>query len=181
MIPVGDAAFDRALGVGTLYARSERGAVLAEVLRVLKPGGALVLHEPLLAEGRRISEEVDLRSLGIDLARRVLEVEEEMYSDSSDPRLSLTPEALASLAEKAGFVQVSTERTTEVLRRKVTPEQVDRWLTQRREGRPTYAERLLGRISPEELGAYRRLLEESLIGRVLERPLPGVVCAGRKT
>jgi len=180
-IPVDGESYDRALGIGALHARADRPAALLEILRVLKPGGSLHLYEPLLAEGRRISEDVDLRPLGADLARRIREVEDEIYGDPEDPRMALSGEGLAEELGAAGFTHISCERTLETRERKMTPDQVVRWFSGKREGsRASYEEWLLGKLSPDELAVYRRLVEREFLGRTLHRPVIGLLCMARK-
>ncbi len=170
-IPLAGDSLDRALGVEALYARADRQTVLAEVHRTLKPGGALVFHEPLLAEGRGISSEADLAVLGEEVARRIREAEGEMLSDPLDPRMSLSAEVLSQELSRAGFVRISLEKTVDTRRRAVCPEDIARWLTQKPPGiSASYEERLLRRLSPRELAAYRKLLEET----------PGVLCLAWK-
>jgi putative ATPase len=180
-IPLAGGSLDRALGVEALYARGDRQSVLAEVHRALKPGGALVIHEPLLAEGRGISSEADLAVLGPDVARRIREAEGELLSDPLDPRMSLSAESLSQELSRTGFVRISFEKTVDPRKRAVCPEDIARWLTQKPPGiSASYEERLLRRLSPRELAAYRKLLEETLIGRTIERQVAGILCLAWK-
>jgi ubiquinone/menaquinone biosynthesis C-methylase UbiE len=180
-IPVDVETYHCALGIGALHARADRPAALLEILRVLKRGGSLNLYEPLLAEGRRISEDVDLRPLGADLARRIREVEDEIYGDPEDPRMALSGEGLAEELGAAGFTGISCERTIEARERKMTSDQVVRLFSGKRQGsRASYEEWLLGKLSPDELAVYRRLAERELLGRTLHRPVIGLLCTARK-
>ena len=62
------------------------------------------------------------------------------------------------------------------MRRAVTPEQLVRWFSATAApDRPTYEESLLEKVSRDEIAAYRRAFEEQLLGRTLNRPVPGVV------
>ncbi len=177
-ISASDGAFDFVLGLGALHGREVRKTALGEIHRVLRPGGTMILHEPLLAEGRRLCDETDLRPLGEDLARRIREVEEEIFRDAGDPRMTLTPEELTLHLTRAGFHELKVERTIEPTKRAATAETLARWFSQRREGgRASYEERLLERISPDELAAYRKHLETELRGRTLARPTVWVVCS----
>ena len=181
MIPAGDQAYDRAVGDGALSERADRDRVAAELFRILKPGGKVAIHEPLHAERRPLSSEVDLRPLGEEMARKIRETEEEAARDPDDPRMSLTADSLTTILVGAGFTGISAERTLEVPAFKVTPEELVRWFSTRPErGRASYEERLLRRLNPDELAAYRRLLEEKLVGRALHRPRPGLLVTAVK-
>ncbi len=180
-IPLEDGTLHRVLGIGALHARVDRAGILSEIFRVLGPGGGLVLYEPLMAEGRRISEEADLRPLGEDLARRIREVEDEIYSDPEDPRMSLSEDQIKESLARVGFDGISCERTLETRRRKMTPDQMVRWFSGKREGsRASYEEWLLGKLSPDEFTVYRKLLEKEVLGNTLHRPIIGILCKARK-
>ena len=180
-IPVEDGSFDRVLGAGVLHVRDARGEVLEELVRVLGDGGVAVLYEPLLAAARRLSEEVDLRPLGDEAAGRVRTAEDEIYRDTSDPRMRLTAEELESLASDAGLELVDLQESLDTVRRKVTPDVVVRWFSGTLDGRRSYEDSLLQTLSPDEVAAYRRLFEEQILGRTLNRPVPGVVVNLRKS
>jgi putative ATPase len=179
--PLEGGSFERVLEIGLLQDRADRRPLLAQAFRLLAPGGRLVLWEPLLSERRGLSLELDLRPLGDDLARRIREAEEEMVRDSRDPRMTLGEETLSALLASLGFEPLKLERTLESSRMKVTAEEASRWFAPGSDGDlPGYRGRLLERISPEELARYRRLVEETLVGRVRERLRSGVLCSARK-
>jgi putative ATPase len=179
-IPAAEASFDRALGASALLARDDRGPAITEIARVLRPGGLLVLHEPLLAESRPLSGEVDLRPLGEEVARRIREAEEEGRRDPRDPRMSLAVASLEASLRAAGFAEIASERIVEPLIVKAGAEDLVRWLSTRWGDLPSYEERLLGRLTPDEMAAYRKLLEGNLLGRTLHLPRASVVVVARK-
>ncbi|MBI4584491.1 MAG: AAA family ATPase [Planctomycetes bacterium] len=180
-LPFAAGAFTAVLGASALCSRSDREAIFAEIFRVLAPGGRLLLFEPLYSEGRRLSEELDLRPLGEALARRLREAEAAVYSDPEDPRLALKAEALEAFARKAGFTEISYEKTAETVKQKVTPELLGRWFSEDRgQGRDSYEEKLLRFLSRAEVAAYRRLFQEQLLGKTLLRPLASVILKAKR-
>jgi putative ATPase len=179
-IPVEDASFDRVLGAGVLHGRDERQGILGELARVLRDSGSIFLYEPLLSLVRRLSEEVDLRPLGDSGVARVREAEDLVYGDTADPRMRLSVEELEGLADRVGLEVVDRQESLDTVRRKVTPEVVVRWFSGTSEGRRSYEENLLETLSRDEVAAYRRLFEEQILGRMLNRPVPGVVMTLRK-
>ena len=175
-IPVEDGSYDRVLGAGVLHAREERSETMAEFARVLSEGGALTLYEPLLGKARRLSEEVDLRGLGDEVVSRIREAEDAIFNDPDDPRMQIDADAVVVSARDMGFTNVELEETLDTVRRAVTPEQLVRWFSATAgPDRPTYEESLLEKVSRDEIAAYRRAFEEQLLGRTLNRPVPGVV------
>ncbi len=185
-IPGDESSFDRILGAGALHDRDRREEIPRELLRVLRDGGRVVLQEPLLGETRPLSADVDLRALGEATATRIREAEEAIYRDAGDPRMRLTAEELAADFERAGFVDVVVERTLDTVRRAITADDVVRWFSARwfsavaPDGREGFEARLLRRLSPDEVAAFKRALEDQLVGRTVGRPLAGLILTAGK-
>ena len=100
-LPLADASFDRALAVNTVYFWADMPAMLAELARVLKPGGRLCLtfaekafmqrlpfaaHGFVLWDAAEIEQQVGALSL-----QRVARVQEEDLAVSKDGRLVKRP------------------------------------------------------------------------------------------
>jgi putative ATPase len=170
-VPAAAGRFDAVLGLGILHRRRDREAVLREAWRVLKPGGALALHEPVLRAARPLSAELDLRPLGAEPAARLRAADEALYTDPEDPRTQIDAEEIERLLRREGFVDVAVETVRESTPRRVTPELLERWFAGGGDGeRASYEERLMRSLGRDELVAYRRLAEAQLVGRTLHRP-----------
>ena len=96
-LPVRDGAFDGATGHSFLYLLPDPGAALAEVVRVLRPGGGAAFLEP--ADGAARPGEA-LR----DGARHLLAMV--MWRGMSGLHRRFAPGDLAGLAATAGLVEV---------------------------------------------------------------------------
>ena len=181
-VPIASGSLDLVVcGLTCFCASKDLRASFADAARILKPGGTLLLQEPLLAQWRRLYEEVALSPLGEDLSLRIRDVEEAAFRNAEDPRMTLSEASLEEALRGAGFTGVALERVVRTTVRIVNPDVIARWFCSRRDGSPkSYEERLLERISREELAAYRRLFEKSLLGQGVHRPFISVVAVARK-
>lgn len=96
-LPVRTATFDGATGHSLLYLLPDPAAALAEVVRVLRPGGGLAFLEPA-------SGEASPRDALRDGARHLLAMV--MWRGMSGLHRRFTPEALVALGHAAGLIDV---------------------------------------------------------------------------
>jgi phosphoethanolamine N-methyltransferase len=104
LLPFDDGAFDLVMSAGAFTQIADKAAVFAEVLRVLKPGGALRSFD-WTKPGEAISRDL----------RYFFEMEGLTYALE-------TPGTYARLLQRAGFVEVSTNDDTAWYRRDVRRE-----------------------------------------------------------
>ena len=100
-LPLADASFDRALAVNTVYFWADMPAMLAELARVLEPGGRLCLtfaekafmqRLPFAAHGFALWDATDIeQQVGTLPLQRVACVQEEDLAVSKDGRLVKRP------------------------------------------------------------------------------------------
>ena len=103
-LPFGDAAVDACTGHSFLYLVSDRRAVLAEALRVLRPGGRLELMEPH-------ERGASLRGvLAVSRDPRHL-VSVSLWRPFSRVHGRFTADSLRSTLSAAGFVDCHIEET----------------------------------------------------------------------
>ncbi|MFC2522729.1 MAG: class I SAM-dependent methyltransferase [Lautropia mirabilis] len=100
-LPLADASFDRALAVNTVYFWADMPAMLAELARVLRPGGRLCLtfaekafmqRLPFAAHGFALWDATDIeQQVGALPLQQVARVQEEDLAVSKDGRLVKRP------------------------------------------------------------------------------------------
>lgn len=103
VLPLPDASIDAAILRSVLVHVDDVGAAVAELARVLRPGGRLSLREPLGRDGSDLATAVDWSALG-ELGGRVV-AEWEAFS-ATDPLRRLDAEELLVRLADAGFVEL---------------------------------------------------------------------------
>ena len=162
----GDVRFDVAVGRNAFSRQSDWAAAARAVFEVLRPGGRLVLADPIPKHAQRLYRLLDLTSLGDDLARRLAEAEEAIYADPADPQVCWDAPDLAAALEKAGFAQVHVALARQDSEQRITEEQLARWFAPVPAGtRPSYAQRLAVRLTAEEIATIRAVYSAQLTGR----------------
>jgi tRNA(Ile)-lysidine synthase TilS/MesJ len=87
------------------------------------------LAETLPREGARLSELAPLRELPSELRQALQAAEQRLYEESAHPLLSLSRDELRTAAEQAGLEECTTELHDIYSRRRIRPEDIDRWLS----------------------------------------------------
>jgi putative ATPase len=163
-----DLRFDAIVGRNALGPLPDKAATIQELVAWLRPGGRLSLAEIASKHAQRLYDLLDLSSLDSDLQERLIAAEEAIYAQAGDPWVNWDASDLQAALEAAGFVGVSSEQEVQTAERLVSPETVARWFAPDTDSeRPTYAQHLLQRISPEELAAVKALFERQLAGQAV--------------
>jgi putative ATPase len=168
----GDAGlhFDAVLGRNALTQATshERTQAVQVLASLLSEGGILSLGQVIPRHTQRIYALVDLSELPADLAERVVAAEEAIYADERDPWVNWDAPQLAADLDRGGLEQVDVQTERETAEMLVTPALIERWFAMEGRGeRPTYAQHLLGYLSPEELEQYRALVVHDLQGQAV--------------
>ena len=182
----GDLLFDAVVGRNALGRLPDKAGALRSLAGRLRPGGRLSLAETIARHTQRLYSLVgdDPSRLGEDLYRRVCDAEEAIYADPGDPFVNWEAADLERLLAEAGFEGVTAEVEAQTNDLLVTQAVLDRWFALDAErglaspalqgsasgdgGRPSYAQHLLRRITPQELALVRAEFQRRLAGQ----PIP---------
>lgn len=168
----GDVRFDAVVGRNALIQRADKAAAVQHIAATLRPGGVVSLAEAIPRHTQRLYDLADRTLLDDDLAQRWVAAEEAIHADPNDPMVNWDADDLGVAFESAGFDSIrlrAERRTTEV---RIAPALLARWFTVPHDAltdsrRPSYAQRLLAYLSPEEVMQVQALFERSLRGQVV--------------
>ena len=168
----GDIRFDVVVGRNAFTRRADKAASAQCIGPMLYPGGVVSLAEAIPRHAQRLYNLFDRALLDDDLVQRWVTAEEAIYADPGDPMVNWDADDLQAAFEAAGFgsVRVRVEQgTTEV---QITSALLARWFAVPQDvssddRRPSYAQRLLAYLTPEEVVQLQTLLEQSLGGQVV--------------
>ncbi len=158
--------FDVVIGRNAWGRLVDKLAAARMVLRVLRPGGRLVLSEVVARRSQRLRHLVDLSSLTADLATRLTEAEEAIYAGPG-PQLTWDSPDLEAALGAAGFVAVRLQLDTHPTQRRLTLGQLAEWFAPGGEKRATYASHLRRRLDEAEVRQVRRLFEQQLVNQTV--------------
>ncbi|MFQ5611434.1 MAG: AAA family ATPase [Anaerolineae bacterium] len=167
----GEVRFNAILGrnVLTRLDAPRKAAALQVIKAHLAEGGRLVLAEIIPRSAQRLAELVDLSELPDDLRQRIAEAEAAIYNNPADPMVNWGVADVQAALEQAGFHPVNLTEATQVAEVRLGIEQLARWFAAASEAdRPTFAQHLLQRITPDELAAVQRLFEGQLLQQMVE-------------
>ena len=158
--------FDAMVGRNALGPLADKVQALRLLGTLLQPGGRISLAETVVNRAQRLYELVDLSSLDEDLGGRVIEAEEGIYAEASDPRVNWVAADLQRDLEAAGFETVAVQEEGEESEALISPAVIEGWFAEDPDReRPSYAQHLLDRITAEELAEVRALFQRQLAGQ----------------
>ncbi len=167
-VRLADLRFDAIVGRNALYDRPNKAGLFLILADLLRPSGVISLAEVVPKHNRRLTDLVDLSSLGQDLASRVASQEETIYSNSQDPLVNWDADDLTAALEAARLAARGAIED-QVSERRITAATLDRWFsTEPSADRPTFAQHLLRRISLDELAQVQALFQRQLINQVVD-------------
>ena len=160
--------FDAIVGRNALGPLAGKAEALSLLATWLRPGGWLSLAETVVRHTQRLYALVDLSPLDVDLRRRVVEAEEEIYASADDPLVNWGAADLRSALEAAGLAGITIEEEAQQAEMLVSTATFDRWfaLDPDRE-RPSYGQHLLGWITMDELAEVKAVFQYQLAGQTV--------------
>ncbi len=120
--------FELGLGLNVLLREPDKAAARDRVASTLIDGGRLALIEDLPAHSTRLSTILARYGLQNELVERLSAAEDELYADTSDPRMGNSPEALEELFSTAQTSLLESRVIEFKSERLVTRELLERWL-----------------------------------------------------
>ncbi len=176
-LPFGGELFDVVVARNALTNLPLQVGVLAEVRRVLRPGGRLALVQRIPRRGQRLSAFLPRRAFDEETWAQLCAAEEALFADPSDPMTAWDVEDLRAALEAAGFtveVQEMLALETEI---HVTRAMVRRWLDE------STAQSYFSRVAPLLPSGGSDILCDALShleGRQITWRSVAVVLAARK-
>jgi putative ATPase len=161
----GEVRFDAIVGRNALGDQPVRR--LRELTGLLATGGTIAIAEHLPARGQRLSELVRLS--GSTLADALVEVEERIYGDPSDPAMHLMPSSIIEQLRATAAVDARSFELPLTGKRHIGREQIEHWFRETPCGnRPSLGTRLRDTL---EADAVEKLRHELTV-RLAERTVP---------
>jgi putative ATPase len=160
-------SFNAIVGYNSLLDIADRATVVQELHGLLDQHGVLSIAERVPRHTQRLYRLLDLTALESDLARRLVAVEESIYTQADDPLVNWDAEDHVQLFTDAGF---AVEHTVgeEHMPMQVTAGVIERWFAPATGERPSYGERLAQQLSADELMAVRTLFERQLLNQTVQ-------------
>jgi putative ATPase len=162
-----DVRFDCILGRNAFLHESDKAGILHLLLPLLKPKGLIVLAETVPRHAQRLYRLLEPIGLEKKLYKRLVDAEESIYTNATDPMVNWDEQELVNKFEAAGLsVEMRREETqTEV---RITPALLDRWFNQQdKDDRPTYATHLVSYLSDQEIATVRDLFTRHLRNQIV--------------
>jgi len=159
-----DVRFDVVIGRNALTDVHERDSAVRTVVQKMAPGARLRQAETVPHLSQRLCDLVNLDLLDQpDLAQRVLQAEESIYSDGDNPRVTWTADDLRRLWEEAGLGEVEVTVHAYQGRRRLSHAHLGQWFNPGGEMHRTFASYLRRYLDAAELKTVRHFFEEHLI------------------
>jgi putative ATPase len=163
-----DLRFDAAVGRNALGPLAEKAKIVRQLAGWLQPGARLSLAETVVGDSQRLYELVDTSALAEDLRRRLVEAEEAIYLQASDPFVNWQVAELGRALEEAGYEEVAIEEEVPEEARLVSAATLDRWFGEPQAGeRPSYGQHLRRHLAGPELAQVEALFRRQLAGQTV--------------
>ena len=161
--------FDAIVGRNALTRHPQKGAAIALLASLLRPGGALGLAETLPRRTQRLYKLLPLETIEPEIATAVREAEEAIYADVADPMVNWDVDDLRAMLANAGLREISVEAAEQTTEVHVTPALLARWFEPAPVGeRPSYGQRLAVQLGQERAARVRELYERVLTGQTIQ-------------
>ncbi len=156
--------FDRIIGRNALMRESDKAGIIRSLMRWLQPTGIIVLAEAIPRQTQRLYRLLNPAWLSSKLYKKLVQAEEKIYAQPSDPMVNWDIQDLKTVFETAGLVaETEIEQTSTELM--ITPTLIDRWFSADAETL-SYASHIEQSLSNSEISqiqnAFRRLVNQAV-------------------
>ncbi len=155
--------FDRILGRNALQAEPDKAIVLAHLASLLQPDGQVVLAEAVPRHAQRLYRLLDRTWLDADIYDRLVQSEEAIYAQDSDPRVNWDLDELGLLFEQANFLaELQSHRLQTAIY--LSQALCDRWFAPSRDSSLTlsYRDHLARGLSDDEISQIHQRFSQGL-------------------
>ena len=157
--------FDRIVGRNVLMAELDKAAVVQAIVPLLQAEGAIALAETMPRYTQRLYKLVDETAFSKRLYQDLVNAEEAIYGDLTDPMVNWSEADLLPLFEGAGFkADIQVERTLTVL--PITAKTLERWFSVGTQ-KPSYGDRLVTVLSAKDMDKVRQVFMQQLQGQTV--------------
>lgn len=165
----GAVRFDVLLGRNILTQTAHKADLPGQWRDLLAEGGRVALVESIPRRTQRLYKLVDLRGLGDDLAERLVQAEEAIYSNPADPMVNWGAADLARAFEQAGYTKVQVIEEEQAAELRLDVKQIEHWFDlSAKSERPSYAQHLLTRLVAEELAEVQTIFTRQLANQTVK-------------
>ncbi len=154
--------FDGIGGRNALGGLSDKRQVIALIASRLQPHGRIAFVETLSQQAQRLHHLIDLNALPSELAQRLVDAEESIYSDAQNPQVAWDADDLRTYLSEAGLSSIELHHEQVNSQRVISPRQLSHWFDPGGEKRPTYARYLNQYLDVEEMRTVRNVFEKTL-------------------
>ena len=159
--------FDGICGRNVISAEANKTALAKTIFDHVAPGGRVVFNENIFFLAQRLYKLIDVKIKIRDLFDRLIEAEEAIYKDSTNPELMWNEDEVRSCFLHAGFEKLTVERYEQKYRRHISKKEIDSWFAPGSKSQPTYAYYLSTKLEPDEIALLHDFFLKSLSGNTV--------------
>lgn len=158
--------FDAIVGYNALFSEADKAAAVEMLATLLAADGRMCLADRIPRHTQRLYRLVDLTTLAGDLAERIHNAEEAIYTDTTDPLVNWDVADLERIFAQAGF-QVTIQVEQEETQFHVSPAVLERWFAPSASDRPSYGERMAAELNRDEIDTIRTQFQDQLLNQTV--------------
>ncbi len=160
-------AFDAIVGYNAFMVLADKAEAAQTLAGLLATKGVISLADRMPRHAQRLYRLLTLDSLDGEVAERLREAEEAIYSDSSDPLVNWGAEDLAAMFVDAGL-EAQFDTAEDVVDMRITEGLLARWFAKDAGSKPSYAQRIGELLSEDEIAEVEALYRRQLLNQTVQ-------------